>query len=109
MADEVKDVFVGLGSSLVNHIKYRDSWVFASHTGKSMASPLEKVSAPGLGYWALATVGPSVCVWGSGDMHILMSWSTHNPHWLKMAKSVKQRVGSNHVGFTRGVNQFHPH
>ncbi|XP_018589583.1 protein FAM3C-like [Scleropages formosus] len=43
MTDEVRELFTHLGSSHVNLLKFRDSWLFAGATGISQKSPFETV------------------------------------------------------------------
>lgn len=43
LTDEVRDLFAGMGSSMVYSVKYRDSWVFAGAAGLNEESPFEKV------------------------------------------------------------------
>ncbi|KAJ7999882.1 hypothetical protein DPEC_G00199020 [Dallia pectoralis] len=42
MVDEIRDLFVGFGSSKVKDIKFRDTWVFAGAPGTKIKSPFEK-------------------------------------------------------------------
>ncbi|XP_030231863.1 protein FAM3D isoform X2 [Gadus morhua] len=42
MPEELKDILVRLGSTLVKRIKYRDTWVFAGSSG--MTSPFEELT-----------------------------------------------------------------
>uniref|UniRef100_A0A667YUV2 FAM3 metabolism regulating signaling molecule D n=1 Tax=Myripristis murdjan TaxID=586833 RepID=A0A667YUV2_9TELE len=46
MTNEMREIFVGLGSSLIKSVKRRDTWVFAGGGGTSKNSPFEKVSHP---------------------------------------------------------------
>ncbi|XP_060723247.1 protein FAM3C [Tachysurus vachellii] len=43
LTDEVREIFAGMGSSLVYSVKYRDSWVFAGAGGLNKESPFEKL------------------------------------------------------------------
>ncbi|XP_026767623.2 protein FAM3D [Pangasianodon hypophthalmus] len=43
LTDEIRDLFAGLGSSMVYSVKYRDSWVFAGAGGLNKESPFEKL------------------------------------------------------------------
>lgn len=43
LTDEVRELFAGMGSSMVYSVKYRDSWVFAGAGGRNKESPFEKV------------------------------------------------------------------
>ncbi|XP_019910797.1 protein FAM3C isoform X2 [Esox lucius] len=45
MTDEIRDIFVGLGSSMIKDVKFRDSWVFAGAAGIEEKSTFEKRSA----------------------------------------------------------------
>ncbi|XP_045561772.1 uncharacterized protein isoform X2 [Salmo salar] len=42
MTDEIGDIFVGLGSSIIKDVKFRDSWVFAGGSGTKEKSPFDK-------------------------------------------------------------------
>ncbi|KAK5872552.1 hypothetical protein PBY51_013238 [Eleginops maclovinus] len=42
MTDETREVFVGMGSTLITSVKYRDNWVFAGRAGKDNKSLFEK-------------------------------------------------------------------
>ncbi|XP_029908070.1 protein FAM3C [Myripristis murdjan] len=42
MTNEMREIFVGLGSSLIKSVKRRDTWVFAGGGGTSKNSPFEK-------------------------------------------------------------------
>ncbi|XP_070815265.1 protein FAM3D [Chaetodon trifascialis] len=41
MTNEMREVFAGMGSTLINSLKYRDSWVFAGRAGTQNKSPYE--------------------------------------------------------------------
>lgn len=43
LTDEVRELFAGMGSSMVYSVKYRDNWVFAGAVGLNKKSPFEKV------------------------------------------------------------------
>ncbi|XP_058257858.1 protein FAM3C [Hemibagrus wyckioides] len=43
LTDEVRELFAGMGSSMVYSVKYRDSWVFAGAGGLNKESPFEKL------------------------------------------------------------------
>ncbi|XP_060774425.1 protein FAM3C [Neoarius graeffei] len=43
LTDEVRELFAGMGSSMVYSVKYRDSWVFAGAGGRNKESPFEKI------------------------------------------------------------------
>ncbi|KAM9535760.1 protein FAM3C-like [Salvelinus alpinus] len=45
MTDEIRNIFAGLGSSSINDVKFRDSWVFAGGAGTEQKSPFEKLAA----------------------------------------------------------------
>ncbi|XP_056130762.1 protein FAM3C [Lampris incognitus] len=45
MTDEMKEIFVGLGSASIMSLQYRDSWVFAGASGIGQKSPFEKRAA----------------------------------------------------------------
>ncbi|KAK6319467.1 hypothetical protein J4Q44_G00106780 [Coregonus suidteri] len=45
MNDEIRDIFVGLGSSSIKDVKFRDNWVFAGGAGTEQKSPFEKLAA----------------------------------------------------------------
>ncbi|XP_068567806.1 protein FAM3C [Cebidichthys violaceus] len=42
MTDEIREVFVGMGSTLIKSVKRRDNWVFAGRAGTENKSPFEK-------------------------------------------------------------------
>nr|XP_046241267.1 protein FAM3D isoform X2 [Scatophagus argus] len=42
MTDEMREVFVGMGSTLIKSVKHRDSWVFAGRAGMETKSLYEK-------------------------------------------------------------------
>ncbi|XP_008317927.1 protein FAM3C-like [Cynoglossus semilaevis] len=44
LTDEVRKLFVGMGSTLINSVNHRDGWVFAGSTGTRMKSVFEKQS-----------------------------------------------------------------
>lgn len=44
LTDEVREVLVGMGSTLIKSVKARDSWVFAGRAGMGYKSLYEKVS-----------------------------------------------------------------
>lgn len=44
MTNEMREVFVGMGSTLIKSLKHRDSWVFAGRAGAQNKSPFEMVS-----------------------------------------------------------------
>uniref|UniRef100_A0A3P8T9U6 FAM3 metabolism regulating signaling molecule D n=1 Tax=Amphiprion percula TaxID=161767 RepID=A0A3P8T9U6_AMPPE len=46
MTDEMREIFVGMGSALIKSVKHRDSWVFAGRAGAKSKSLFEKVSEP---------------------------------------------------------------
>lgn len=46
MTKEMRDVFVGMGSTLITSVKHRDSWVFAGRAGAENKTLFEKVSEP---------------------------------------------------------------
>lgn len=46
MTDEIREVFVGMGSTLITSVKRRDNWVFAGGAGRDNKSFFEKVSEP---------------------------------------------------------------
>lgn len=46
LTDEVRKLFVGMGSTLINSVNHRDGWVFAGSTGTRMKSVFEKVRDP---------------------------------------------------------------
>ncbi|XP_041800413.1 protein FAM3C isoform X2 [Chelmon rostratus] len=41
MTNEMREVFVGMGSTLIKSLKHRDSWVFAGRAGAHNKSPFE--------------------------------------------------------------------
>ncbi|XP_046714847.1 protein FAM3C isoform X2 [Silurus meridionalis] len=43
LTDEVRELFAGMGSSMVHSVKYRDSWVFAGEWRLNWESPFEKL------------------------------------------------------------------
>lgn len=43
LTDEIRDIFAGLGSTMIRSVKPMDSWVFAGAYGMKKASPFEKV------------------------------------------------------------------
>ncbi|XP_057193717.1 protein FAM3C isoform X2 [Triplophysa rosa] len=43
LTDEIKDIFAGLGSTMIRSLKPMDSWVFAGTYGMKKASPFEKL------------------------------------------------------------------
>ncbi|KAL0978136.1 hypothetical protein UPYG_G00166610 [Umbra pygmaea] len=45
MNDEIRNIFVGLGSTLIKDVGFRDNWVFAGAAGIGEKSPFEKRSA----------------------------------------------------------------
>uniref|UniRef100_A0A672IB46 ILEI/PANDER domain-containing protein n=1 Tax=Salarias fasciatus TaxID=181472 RepID=A0A672IB46_SALFA len=46
MTPEMREIFVGMGSTLIRSVKQRDSWVFAGRAGTEIKSLFEKVSEP---------------------------------------------------------------
>ncbi|XP_051271721.1 protein FAM3C [Dicentrarchus labrax] len=42
MTKEMREIFVGMGSSLIKSVKVRDNWVFAGRAGTGNKSPFEK-------------------------------------------------------------------
>lgn len=46
LTPEMRQVFIGMGSTLINSLKERDSWVFAGRAGAANISLFEKVSDP---------------------------------------------------------------
>ncbi|XP_061584507.1 protein FAM3C [Cololabis saira] len=42
LTDEMKEIFVGMGSTLITSVKPRDNWVFAGRAGTKNKSPFEK-------------------------------------------------------------------
>ena len=46
MTDEMREAFVGMGSTLIKSVKHRDSWVFAGRVGTENKSLHERVSHP---------------------------------------------------------------
>ncbi|XP_075966862.1 protein FAM3C [Anarhichas minor] len=42
MTDDIREVFVGMGSTLIKSVKRRDSWVFAGRAGTENKSLFEK-------------------------------------------------------------------
>lgn len=46
MTKEMREVFAGMGSTLIKSVKHRDSWVFAGRAGTGNKSLFEKVSHP---------------------------------------------------------------
>lgn len=42
MTKEMRDVFVGMGSTLITSVKHRDSWVFAGRAGAENKTLFEK-------------------------------------------------------------------
>ncbi|XP_077459827.1 protein FAM3C isoform X2 [Stigmatopora argus] len=45
MTSEMRDIFVGMGSTLIQSVSYRDNWVFAGRGGIGMRSTFEKRAA----------------------------------------------------------------
>nr|KAJ4927324.1 hypothetical protein JOQ06_015057 [Pogonophryne albipinna] len=45
MTDEMREVFVGMGSTLITSVKHRDNWVFAGGAGRDNKSLFEKQAA----------------------------------------------------------------
>ncbi|XP_010780757.1 protein FAM3C-like isoform X1 [Notothenia coriiceps] len=45
MTDEMREVFVGMGSTLITSVKRRDNWVFAGRAGRDNKSLFEKQAA----------------------------------------------------------------
>uniref|UniRef100_A0A3P8SZ71 FAM3 metabolism regulating signaling molecule D n=1 Tax=Amphiprion percula TaxID=161767 RepID=A0A3P8SZ71_AMPPE len=45
MTDEMREIFVGMGSALIKSVKHRDSWVFAGRAGAKSKSLFEKQAA----------------------------------------------------------------
>ncbi|KAF3856241.1 hypothetical protein F7725_016964 [Dissostichus mawsoni] len=45
MTDEMREVFVGMGSTLITSVKHRDNWVFAGRAGSDNKSLFEKQAA----------------------------------------------------------------
>ncbi|KAF4079055.1 hypothetical protein AMELA_G00188750 [Ameiurus melas] len=43
LTDEVRELFAGMGSSMVYTVKHRDNWVFAGAGGLNKESPFEKL------------------------------------------------------------------
>lgn len=43
LSDEIRDIFAGLGSTMIRSVKPMDSWVFAGAYGMKKASPFEKL------------------------------------------------------------------
>lgn len=43
LTDEIRDIFAGLGSTMIRSLKPMDSWIFAGAYGMKRASPFEKV------------------------------------------------------------------
>ncbi|KAM3877721.1 protein FAM3C [Diretmus argenteus] len=44
MTDEMRDVFVALGSTLIKSVKHRDNWVFVGSSGTSKKISFEKLA-----------------------------------------------------------------
>ncbi|KAM6928444.1 protein FAM3C [Xenentodon cancila] len=42
LTDEMREIFVGMGSTLITSVKRRDNWVFAGRAGTKNKSPFEK-------------------------------------------------------------------
>ncbi|KAM9800737.1 protein FAM3C-like [Syngnathus typhle] len=45
MTKEMREIFVGMGSALIESVRYRDNWVFAGRGGAASRSSFEKRSA----------------------------------------------------------------
>ncbi|XP_055364994.1 protein FAM3C [Betta splendens] len=45
MTTEIREMFIGMGSTLINSVKQRDSWVFVGRAGASNSSLFEKRAA----------------------------------------------------------------
>ncbi|XP_051804566.1 protein FAM3C [Acanthochromis polyacanthus] len=45
MTDEMREIFVGMGSALIRSVRHRDSWVFAGRAGARSKSLFEKQAA----------------------------------------------------------------
>lgn len=44
MTDEMREIFAGMGSTLIKSVKYRDNWVFVGRAGAGNKGSFEKVS-----------------------------------------------------------------
>ncbi|KAF7662939.1 hypothetical protein LDENG_00223590 [Lucifuga dentata] len=42
MTDEMREIFVGLGSTMIKSVQFRDNWVFAGRAGTELKSAFEK-------------------------------------------------------------------
>uniref|UniRef100_A0A4W4H0I1 Si:dkeyp-67f1.2 n=1 Tax=Electrophorus electricus TaxID=8005 RepID=A0A4W4H0I1_ELEEL len=43
LTDEIREIFAGMGSTMIRSVKYRDSWVFAGAAGMNKQSLFEKL------------------------------------------------------------------
>ncbi|KAM6980721.1 protein FAM3C-like, partial [Aplochiton taeniatus] len=44
ITEEMREIFVGMGSTMIQSVKHRDNWVFAGATGTKDKSPFEKMA-----------------------------------------------------------------
>ncbi|XP_041836259.1 protein FAM3C isoform X2 [Melanotaenia boesemani] len=44
LTDEMREIFVGMGSTLISSVNQRDNWVFAGRVGTSIKSRFEKLA-----------------------------------------------------------------
>ncbi|KAM6980720.1 protein FAM3C-like, partial [Aplochiton taeniatus] len=44
ITEEIREIFVGMGSTMIQSVKHRDNWVFAGATGTKDKSPFEKMA-----------------------------------------------------------------